>query len=76
MFNSKSKQAKKTIEGLFNELKMNLSNHYKDLAHDTKKEISFKLEEYYKKGDIKEKDYLNFKKKLDEYENKMVGYHH
>lgn len=76
MFNSKSKQAKKTIEGLFNELQMNLSNNYKDLAHDAKKEISIKLEEYYKKGDIKEKEYLNFKKKLDEYENKMVGYHH
>lgn len=76
MFNSKSKQAKKEIQGIFNELKMNLENNYKDLAISAKKLAGQKLEEYKISGDLKEKDYIEFKKKLDDYEQRMVGYHH
>ena len=48
---------KKEIEAKQNELKMNLSNNYKDLAHTALKELIELLEKYHASGDLKEKDY-------------------
>jgi hypothetical protein len=64
------------IESKMNELKMNLENNYKDLAHDALKELQSTLEEYKESGELKEKDYLKYKGIADHYAARMMNYHH
>lgn len=64
------------LDGILNELKMNLANNYKDLAHDALKKLHSTLDEYYSSGMMKEKDYNKYKKIADEYSEKMADYHH
>ena len=64
------------LDGILNELKMNLGNNYKDLAHDALKKLHTTLEGYYKSGMMKEKDYNKYKKIADDYSFKMADYHH
>lgn len=64
------------LDGILNDLKMNLANNYKDLAHDALKRLHTTLEEYYKSGVIKEKDYNKYKRIADDYSAKMANYHH
>ena len=54
------------------ELEMNLSNNYKDLAITAFKEFSELLETL----TLKEKTYKKYKKIYDEYSVKMDGYSH
>jgi hypothetical protein len=74
MFDNKGKQAKKEIEGLFNEIQINLENNYKDLAIGARKKAEIRLEEV--KGELKDRDYARLKSKLDDYTKRMEGYHH
>lgn len=76
MFNNISKTRKNEIEKLFNEIQINLENNYKDLAIGARKEAEEKLDLYKEQGELKEKDYIKLKKRLDEYTTKMKGYHH
>lgn len=64
------------IEGIIKEIKINLENNYKDLAHDARKKLHATLESYYQQGMMKEKDYNKYKKIADEYSAKMSDYHH
>lgn len=76
MFNSKGKAGKKEIEGLFNEIQINLENNYKDLAIGARKKADNRLRELKDAGEIKDKDYNKLKKTLDDYTRRMEGYHH
>ena len=67
---------KMDLDATLNEMKMNLSNNYKDLAHVALKELHSKLESYYMEGAIKEKDYCKYKKIADEYSVRLKDYHH
>lgn len=58
------------------ELTMNLSNNYKDLARDALKEFQSCVQKCYEQGELKEKDYLKYKHKVDEYTVRMKDYHH
>lgn len=58
------------------ELKNNLENNYKDLAHDALKELKKAVEECWQNKELKEKEYLKYMQMVREYEQKMVGYHH
>lgn len=64
------------LDSLLNELKMNLSNNYKDLAHDALKKLHATLEQYHDSGQLKDKDYNKYKKIADDYSAKMADYHH
>lgn len=64
------------IDALMNELKMNLENNYKDLAHDALKKLHETLEQHHADGQLKDKDYNKYKKIADEYSAKMADYHH
>lgn len=59
-----------------NELKMNLSNNYKDLARQALQDYRTAVEAYHSSGELKEKDYNKYYFKVQEYTNRMVGYHH
>lgn len=64
------------LDSLLNELKMNLANNYKDLAHDALKKLHETLELRHNSGELKDKDYSKYKKIADEYSVKMSDYHH
>ncbi len=76
MFNSKGKQAKNEIETLLNDIQINLENNYKDLAIGARKKAEIRLGELEKTGELKDKDYKKLKTRLDDYTNRMKGYHH
>lgn len=64
------------LDGLLNDLRINLENNYKDLAHDALKKLHETLDAYEADGAIKEKDYLKYKKIADDYSKRMANYHH
>lgn len=64
------------LDSILNELKMNLANNYKDLAHDALKKLHTTLEEYHENGTLKERDYAKYKKIADDYSSRMANYHH
>lgn len=64
------------LDSILNDLRINLENNYKDLAHDALKKLHGTLEDYLKSGTLKEKDYKKYKKIADDYSNRMADYHH
>lgn len=70
------RNTKRILDGKLNELVINLENNYKDLAHDALKDLQDTLERMKDGGELKEKDYLKYKQKADDYARRMVGYHH
>lgn len=64
------------LDSILNDLKINLENNYKDLAHDALKKLLNTLENYRNEGILKEKDYNKYKKIADDYSAKMANYHH
>lgn len=70
------RQIRMELDRIQNELKMNLENNYKDLAHDALLEFHNTLESYKENGSIKEKDYLKYKTIANDYSKKMEHYHH
>ncbi|MBQ8913593.1 MAG: hypothetical protein IJ054_06075 [Lachnospiraceae bacterium] len=76
MFNSKSKNARKEVEAIFNEIQINLENNYKDLAIGARKNAEKKLSELKEDGSLSDKDYAKLKSRLDDYTKRMEGYHH
>lgn len=76
MFQLKSKQGKREIEELFNEIQINLENNYKDLAIGARKKAAVRLEELHSEDKLSDKDYNKLKTILDDYTKRMEGYHH
>lgn len=70
------RKIKLDLDNKVNELKMNLENNYKDLAHDALKDLQAALEHYKENGEIKDKDYIKYKEKVDSYAERMRNYHH
>ncbi len=71
-----TKIARKEIEGIFRDIQINLENNYKDLAIAARKRAEERLEDLKVSGELADKDYKALKKKLDEYTERMKGYHH
>lgn len=69
-------KVKKQVNAAINELDMNLSNNYKDLAHKALRELDELVNKLHDDGDLKEKDYMKLSAKVDEYKRSMSGYHH
>ncbi|MBQ4283514.1 MAG: hypothetical protein IJB96_06275 [Lachnospira sp.] len=76
LFNSKSKQIKKEMDNLFNDIQINLENNYKDLAIGARKKAEERLEELKQSNQLSDRDYTKFKQKLDVFTERMKGYHH
>lgn len=64
------------LDGILNDLKINLENNYKDLAWDALRRLHATLESKKQDGTIKEKDYLKYKAIADDYTKRMENYHH
>ncbi|MDO5156112.1 MAG: hypothetical protein Q4D51_09100 [Eubacteriales bacterium] len=64
------------LDAILQDLRVNLENNYKDLAHDALKRLHATLEDHKTNGTLKEKDYLKYKKIADDYSKRMEHYHH
>lgn len=71
-----NRKVKSQINAAINELDMNLSNNYKDLAHKALKELDELVENLHASGEIKDKDYAKLSEKVENYKIRMAGYHH
>lgn len=73
MFRNKTKDE---LDAILNDLKINLENNYKDLAHDALKRLHARLAVCREEGSLKEKDYLKYKRIADDYTARLADYHH
>lgn len=64
------------LDSLLKEMKINLENNYKDLAHDALRALHAKLEEYHDSGVIKDRDYQKYKQIANDYSVRLKDYHH
>ena len=71
-----SGKVKKQINAAVNELDMNLSNNYKDLAHKALKDLDTLVNQLHEDGSLKEKDFQKLALKVEDYKRRMAGYHH
>ncbi len=69
-------KAKRELDGILAELKINLANNYKDPAHDARRRLGIRVEELYAEGKLKEKDYFAYRAEYESYTQKMKDYHH
>ena len=69
-------RAKKELEAIAHEIDVNLANNYKSVAHDNRKKLIERTEVLYREGKLKEKDYLEFRKRYETYTQVMKDYHH
>lgn len=70
------RKAKKAMDAALNAIQMNLENNYKDLTISARREAEALLQEYTKKGVLKDSDIAACRKRLSEYDGKMKHYGH
>ena len=75
MFLFKSK-AERELDFILQELKNFLSNNYKDQAHDCRKLLGARAEEYHAAGKLSESRYRFYREKYRYYTDLMKDYHH
>ena len=64
------------LENLLEHVQMDMSNNYKDSAHETMDEFEKTLIEYKEAGILKEKEIDEIEEKAEEFRIKLVGYSH
>lgn len=70
------RKARLIISSKLGELKMNLENNYKDLAHDALREYLEALEALKADNMINDRDYAKYHKIGMDYKEQMADYHH
>ena len=71
-----NRKVKQQVNAAINELDMNLSNNYKDLAHKALRELDELVEKLHAEGNLKDKDYAKLADRVSDYKRRMSGYHH
>lgn len=66
----------KTLDSIIEDIKINLSNNYKEPAHNARKKLNEKIEEFHQGGTLKDKEYTKYKMIADKYNEMMKDYHH
>lgn len=69
-------KAVKELDAIIEDIKINLSNNYKEPAHNARKRLNEKIEEFYNNGSLKNKEYMKYKAIAGEYNEMMKDYHH
>lgn len=64
------------LENLLEHVQMDMSNNYKDSAHETMDEFEKTLTEYKEAGILKDKEIVEIEEKAEEFRIKLVGYSH
>ena len=69
-------RAKKELDGIIHEIDVNLANNYKSVAHENRKKLIERTEALYEVGALKDKDYVEYRKRYETYTQVMKDYHH
>lgn len=72
----KKRRAAAELDALIDEMKINLANNYKSLAHDARKKLGARTEQLWAQGKLTEKEYKKYSAIYTEYTEKLHGYHH
>lgn len=70
------RKAKLILNAKLDELKMNLENNYKDLAHAALKDYLAVLEQLRCDNMLTDRDYEKYRKTGTDYQKQMADYHH
>lgn len=73
LFRSK---AVRRLDAIIDEIKINLSNNYKEPAHIARKKLISEIEMFHDTGKLSEKEYAQYKTIAGEYTEMMKDYHH
>ena len=73
LFRSKEQ---KELDFILEELKNFLSNNYKDAAHDCRRQLGEKSEQYYQAGKLSAAQYRRYQEIYRRYTALMKDYHH
>ena len=69
-------RAKKELEAILLELKVNLANNYKEPAHKARQRLALRTEELFSQGRINRSVRDRYMKIYEEYTAVMKDYHH
>lgn len=69
-------RAKKELDRIINEMKIDLQNNYKSTAHEKRKLLGLRCEELYASGKLTEKEYKEYKQVFEHYTLMLKDYHH
>ena len=69
-------KGERELEGLYESMRINLQNNYKEPAHNDRKRIGERAQALYDEGKISEKVYKKYIQIYNEYTIKLKDYHH
>ena len=70
------KKPESELDRIIDEIKVNLENNYKSVAHAARERLGTRTEELFSLGKINEDKYRYYKRIYEEYTQKMRNYHH
>ena len=73
LFKSKGERE---LERIFDSMKINLQNNYKEPAHNDRKKLGERAEALFSEGKISERVYQKYTRLYEEYSIKLKDYHH
>lgn len=73
LFRSK---AEKELDGIINDLKLYLSNNYKDQAHSSREKLHTRAVELHDGGKLSDADFAAYEKIYEDYTEQMKNYNH
>lgn len=68
--------AVRELDGIIEDMKINLANNYKEPAHRSRERLGARCEELYAAGKLKEADYRHYKAEYEKYTLMLKDYHH
>ncbi len=69
-------RAVRELEGIIREIEINLSNNYKEPAHNARKKLGERTEALFAAGKLSEKAYRRFHTEYERYTEMMKDYRH
>ena len=69
-------KAVRELDAIIFEIDVNLENKYKSTAHEARKKLGVRVEELYREGKLKEKEYFHYRARYETYTQVMKDYHH
>ena len=69
-------RGERILEGIYESMKINLQNNYKEPAHNDRKRLGEMAESLYEQKQISEKVYKKYIQLYNEYTIKLKDYHH
>ncbi len=73
LFRSKGERE---LEDIFQSMKINLQNNYKEPAHNARKKLGERSEALFSEGKISKRVYNKYNQLYNEYTIKLKDYHH